>query len=383
MKYKSITSLTVLLGVLLIAGCNTQETPEAEAADQVEETTETSNRRQVRIETVFVNPSSFEDVIEITGTVEAYNDATVSAQVSGTINYRVPRGSYIGRNRTIAVVDSTMMHASYMQSIAQLEVAQAQYDLAYDTFKRQEPLFQDSIISALEFESVRAQYNQASGQLSQAKAGVAQVREQLDHTRISSPFSGTVETFFAELGEQVAPGSPIVRVVNTQRVKIVAGVPERYANQIEKGTPVRVAFDNYGNAERQGTVSFVGNAISPMSRTFPIELVLDNSDQSLKPEMVASLFLTRDEITDVLVIPQAAVPLNEEGHSVFVVIQENDGSLVAERRAVTLGPSYAGNVVVESGLEAGDQVVVNGQYNLTTGDAVEVVNTTSDTVASL
>ena len=383
MTRTSTLSLTLLLGVLLFAGCSQQEAAEVEAPEQVAEATEANNRRQVRIETVFVNPSSFEDVIEITGTIEAYNDATVSAQVAGTINFRVPRGAYVGSNRMIAVVDSTLLHASYMQGVAQLEVAKAQYDLAHDTFKRQEPLFEDSIISALEFENVRAQYNQAAGQLSQAKAVVAQFREQLDNTRISSPFSGTVETYFAELGEQVTPGSPIVRVVNTRRVKVVAGVPERYANEIEKGTPVRIAFDTYGNAERTGTVSFVGNAINSMSRTFPIEIVLDNSDQNLKPEMVASLYLTRDEIKDVLVIPQAAVPLNEEGHTVFVVVDDNDGQAVAERRTVTLGPSYEGNVVVESGLEAGDQVVINGQYNLTDGDAVEVVNTGSDTVASL
>lgn len=383
MTRTSITSLTLLLGVLLFAGCSQQEAAEAEAPEQVAEATETTNRRQVRIETVFVNPSSFEDVIEITGTIEAYNDATVSAQVAGTINFRVPRGAYVGSNRVIALVDSTLLHASYMQGVAQLEVAKAQYDLAHDTFKRQEPLFEDSIISALEFENVRAQYNQAAGQLSQAKALVAQFKEQLDNTRISSPFSGTVETYFAELGEQVTPGSPIVRVVNTRRVKVVAGVPERYANEIEKGTPVRIAFDNYGNGERTGTVSFVGNAINSMSRTFPIEIILDNSDQNLKPEMVASLFLTRDEIKDVLVIPQAAVPLNEEGHTVFVVVDDNEGQAIAERRIVTLGPSYEGNVVVESGLEAGDQVVINGQYNLTNGDAVEVVNSSSDTVASL
>ena len=373
----------MLLGMFIFAGCSQPEASEADTSEAVAEATETTTRRQVRIETVFVNPSSFEDVIEITGTVEANNDATVSAQVSGTIVYRAPRGAYVGRNRVIAVVDSTLLHATYMQSMAQLEVAQAQYDLAYDAFQRQEPLYQDSIISALEFESVRAQYNQAAGQLSQAKAVLDQFREQLDNSRITSPFSGTIETYFAELGEQVAPGSPIVRVVNTQRVKVVAGVPERYANEIEKGTSVRVALDNYGNAERTGVVSFVGNAINPMSRTFPIEIVLDNSDQSLKPQMVASLFLTRDEIKDVLVIPQAAVPLNEEGHSVFVVVTDADGQPIAERRAVVLGPSYAGNVVVESGLAAGDQVVVNGQYNLTNGDAVEVVNPTSDTVASL
>ncbi len=83
-----------------------------------------------------------------------------------------------------------------------------------------------------------------------------------------------------------------------------------------------------------------------------------------------------------IVIPQDAVPLDEEGHSVFVVVQQN-GVQVAERRQVTLGPSYAGNVVVEQGLEAGDEVVVLGQYNLTEGDAVEIVNASRTTLAAL
>ena len=381
MKYISSMSLSfLLLAVLLIAGCTPPEAAESDAPTTEAEAPQT--RRQVRIETVFVNLSSFEDVIELTGTVEAYNDATVSAQAAGTITYRIPRGAYIGRNRVIAVIDSTLMHASYQQSLAQLDVAQAQYDLAADTYKRQEPLFQDSIISALEFETVRTQYNQAAAQLSQSQAVVAQTREQLDNTRITAPFGGTVETYFAELGEQVAMGSPVARIVSTNRVKILAGVPERYANEIEKGTAVRVAFDTYGNFERNGTVAFVGKAINPNNRTFPIEIIMDNPDQNLKPEMVASLFLTRDEIEDVLVIPQVAVPLDEAGHSVFVVVEE-DGVLVAKRQRVVLGPSYAGNVVVESGLSAGDQVVVNGQYNLTEGDQVEVVNSTSGDMAAL
>ena len=378
------TSLYSLLAALFIfAGCAQPEAADSSAEESAAiEAAANETRRQVRVETIIVQPASFEDVIELTGTVEANNDATVSAQIAGTIKYRVPRGTYIGRGSRIAQVDSMMIYTSYMQGRAQMDLAQAQYDLAEDTYSRQEPLFQDSIISALEFETVRAQYNQAAAQLSQAQAMVAQYQEQLDYTRISAPFSGTVETYFAEIGEQVAPGSPIVRVVNTRQVKIVAGVPERYANEIEKGTPVRVAFDTYGNFERTGTVSFVGKAINKGNRTFPVEILLDNSDEALKPEMVASLFLTRDEVENVLVVPQDAVPLDEEGNSVFVIV-DRDGVPTAERRRIELGPSYAGQVVVESGLSAGEEVVINGQYNLTEGDAVEVVNASGQSVAIL
>ena len=383
-QYRFLLAALPIMLVMLIAGCSAPESEEGEesgvttaAADEPVVT----QRRQVRVETLRLQPTSFEDVIEITGAVEAYNDATISAQGAGTLVYRVPRGAYVSRNGRVAQIDSTLMHASYLQTKAQADAAQAQYDLAYDTFKRQEPLFQDSIISALEFESVRAQYNQATAQLNSANALLAQIREQLNYARIKSSFSGTVETYFAEVGEQVTPGMPIARIVNTQRVKISAGVPERYANDIEKGSAVKVVLDTYGGMEKDGMVGFVGKAINVNNRTFPVEIQLDNTDQVLKPEMVAKIFLTREQLADVIVIPQDAVPLDETGHSVFVVIDEG-GTLVAERRPVTLGPAYGGNVVVEQGLFAGDEIVVLGQYNLNEGDAVEVVNTSQTAIAA-
>lgn len=375
--------LPLLIAMVVVAGCAAPEDSETETAVAAPANDgATTTQRQVRVETLLLSPTSFDDVIEVTGSVEAYNDATVSAQGSGTLVYRVPRGAYVRRGGRIAQIDSTLTFASYQQVVAQVAAAQAQYDLASDTYTRQEPLFQDSIISAIEFESVRAQYNQASAQLNQAKAVRAQLREQLDNTRISASFGGTVETFFADVGEQVMPGMQIARIVNTNRVKIAAGVPERYANDIKVGAPVKVMLDAYGGAEFDGVVNFAGSAINVNNRTFPVEIELNNADQTLKPEMVARLFLTRQSLQDVIVIPQDAVPLDEAGHSVFVVIDEG-GTLVAERRSVTLGPAYGGNVVVEQGLYAGDEVVVLGQYNLTNGDAVEVVNTSQSTMAAL
>ena len=370
-----VRMLPVLTTVWLLGCGGSAETADGDAGIQAEEVGEstTTQRRQVRVETVVLSPTSFEDVIEVSGTVEADNDATLSSQTAGTLVYRVERGTYVRRNGLIAQIDSTLTYAALQQAMAQVDVAQAQYDLASDTYKRQEPLFKDSIISAIEFESIRAQMNQAAGQLNQAKAATDQVREQLENTRILAPFAGTVEMYLAEVGEQVTPGMQIARVVSTNRVKVTAGVPERYANDIEPGSVVEVSFDAYGGEMRKGSVTFIGRAINRDNRTFPVEIRLENGDQQLKPEMVARVSLVRDRLTDVLVIPQDAVPLDEEGHSVFVVV-DKEGERIAERRRVVLGPSYAGKVVVEEGLEAGDEIVVVGQYNLTEGDAVEVAN---------
>lgn len=355
------------LAALVVAGCGG-----ADGASEARDENGTPAQRSVRVETLLLQPTDFEDVVELTGTVEALDDARLSAQASGTVEYLAALGQRVGRGAAVARLDQGLVRAAVQQAEALVESAQAQFELAEDNLQRNEPLYQDSIISAIEFQSVRAQYNQARAGLRQAQAGLAQAREQFSNTVVTAPFGGVVEAHFVERGEQVAPGMAVARVVSTGRVRVNAGVPERYAADIEMGTPVLLDFKAYSGGPERGRVTFVGSAIDPQSRTFPVEIEIPNPDGTLKPEMIVEVFITRSQLANVLVIPRSAVLRDETGNSVFVAA-ERDGRPVAERRYVTLGPSYSGRVLVESGLETGDRVLVLGQTNVTEGDAVEVV----------
>ncbi len=334
-------------------------------------TNDASNARMVRVETLLLRPTTFEDVVRITGTVAALDDATLSAQSAGTVTSLARLGTNVAAGGTVAQLDPAMARSAVAQAEAQVEAAQAAFDLAEDNLQRQEPLYRDSVISAIEWENVRAQYNQARASLSQANAGLSQAQEQLRQTRVAAPFGGRVERHFVELGEQVTPGREIARIINTSRVKVVAGVPERYAADIRVGTPATVDFQAYRGQPVRANVSFVGSAINRDNRTFPIEIVLDNREGVLKPEMVANVRVTREEIEDALVVPRAAVLRTEEGNVVYVVGRDTDRP-VAERRDVMVGPSFGGNVVVTN-LQADDEVIVLGQSNLTEGDPVQVM----------
>jgi RND family efflux transporter MFP subunit len=124
-----------------------------------------------------------------------------------------------------------------------------------------------------------------------------------------------------------------------------------------------------------GRVSFVGRVINPQSRTFRVEVDLPNPDGALKPAMIANLQLTRDVRTAQLVIPLTSVLREEDKSSVFVVTSPGDGTMqIAERRTVVMGPAHQGRAVVESGLQAGDEVIVVGQTNVTEGDAISIAN---------
>lgn len=356
--------LAALLAFAACAGGEEAAPGEAEAAPAP----------ATRVETLTLQPTTFDEVIELTGTVEAVSDATLSAQASGTVTSLRGLGTFLAAGQAVAQVDARLAQAGTAQAEAAVASAQAQLALAEDSFQRQQPLFRDSIISALEFEGVRAQRAQAQAGLAQARAGLAQAQKQLQNTIVAAPFGGYVEEHFVELGEQIAPGQPVARVVGSGRVKIVVGVPERYAGSIVRGTPVSIRFSAYDVSPREGVVTFASNVINAQNRTFRVEVELGNPGGDLKPQMVAKVLVTRRQLRDVIVAPQLAILRDENGQTAYVA-EPASGSptgYTARLRDVALGASSDGRVVVEQGLGAGDRLIVLGQTTITEGDPVEI-----------
>ncbi|MEM6326270.1 MAG: efflux RND transporter periplasmic adaptor subunit [Bacteroidota bacterium] len=421
MNRLSLLLLALALPASVLIGC---QPPDATTEAETDDATDTG----IPVEVVIADPDFFEDAIEITGTVDAPNDATLSPDVPGTLTYVAPIGAFVGAGGTVAQVKATTQRAGVAQAqagtataragIAQAEAgiaqatagikaaeaqrraAQANLDLADDQYKRQLPLFRDSILSALEFRGVETQLAGARAQVAQADAGVAQAQGQLQaaqenlnaaraqaaaaqagvasaqaqlaNTRIVAPFGGVVEARLQEPGELASPGQPVVRLVSSGAVKVVAGVPERYTTDIEPGTQVRIEPTAYNAEPRGGRVTFVGTAVNPASRTFPIEIAVDNSDRQLKPDMVVRLQVARDVLEEAIVVPQEAVVRDERGTSVFIAVTDEGGRTVAERRPVELGPASGEQIVLASGVSAGDRIIVSGQTSLADGDLLRV-----------
>lgn len=375
MKRTLFAFLLLLTPALFVLGCSDPSNAEDGASPEATATgtTESPAQRIIRVSVLEMTPSTFEEIVPITGSVTAPQDASLSAQSAGTLLELAEVGTRVAEDDVVARLDDRLIRAGLEQARANLASAESQARLAEESWRRQEPLYQDSIISALEWENVLTQRNQARSFLAQAQAAVAQAEQQLENTIVRAPFSGTVEERFAEKGEQVMPGSPIVRIVNTRNLKVTAGVPETYAADIRRGSSVGISFRAYNGPDRRGTVSFVGSVINPQNRTFQIEIDLDNPDGILKPAMIADVKLTRRKLEGQMVIPQTSVLRDETGTSVYVV--EMDGSVtVAQRRSVSLGASYQGQTVVTDGLNAGDRVITAGQTSVADGDQVTVAN---------
>jgi len=343
--------LLIIIAALLFAGCNNEEEP-----------VEQERTRLVAVETITMESDSFEDFIRLTGTVEAFEDAVISAETQGRILEIVGRGASLNEGEVIARLDDRMIQAQY-------NAAQTAFDLAVENFNRMESLHADTIISTQDLQSARAQRDQARAQLDQAE-------KQLRDSNIEAPFSGRVEERMIQRGEHISPGMPVARLVNTREIRILTGIPERYSGEITEGSPVEIHLRSSSNEPIQSSITYAGNVIDPDTRTFTAEIELQNPDQILKPEMVVELRVKRRTIEDAMIIPRTAVVRNEDGISVFKAVEDGENKK-ARLTSVQTGRSSGPLIEITSGIEPGDEIVFSGISNLNDGDRLNILNNES------
>ncbi len=316
----------------------------------------------VNVGVTTVEPTTFTDFIRITGEVEAYSDVTVSAQEIGVITrFLVAKGDRVRRGQVIARIDSEVLTAQVNEARAAAELAQEQHD-------RRRRLWEDEGIGS------EIAYLEAKAQAAVQAARLTTLEARLARTAIRSPVAGIFDEKFLEAGEMAVLGAPVVRVVAIDRLKINGGVPERFAPWVQRNDRAVITFDILPGREVEGAIGYVGSSVDDRSRTFPVEIVIDNPDGILKPQMVANVQLERLNLTDVIVVPQEVVLRTELGYQVFVA-KDRDGTTFAVARPVKLGPGYGDRVVIESGLEIGDRLITVGAQLVDDGSRVSIVST--------
>lgn len=349
---------TLLVGIA--AGCSGSS-----EASTTEDTAQTG--RIINVEVTPIRTTEFLEQIRLTGTVTANRDVTVSAEEAGVIRaLPVPKGNNVSAGQVIARIDDRILRAQVAQARAQAEIARELAD-------RRSRLFTESKVGS-ELAVLEARSN-----AQQAAANLQALTERLNRTAVRAPVSGILDDRHVEVGTMVSMGTPIARIIEVNPAKITAGVPERFAGDVLPGTPTRITFDVLPGRTFDARVSYVGTAVNPRNRTFPLEVVLPNAGRAIKPEMVANVEVVRRSVHQAIVVPQEALVRVEDGFVAYVV-DESSGRPVARVRQLTLGASQRNQVVVESGLVVGDKLIVVGQNQVADGDRVAVVTTPQEAV---
>ena len=366
---RRLTGRLVVIGILLLtlmaAECSQLlgGDPPAEedaAAAAPPEPAASDGARVVNVEVTPVTTTTFVQYIRVVGEVEALHDVTVSAEESGTIAaFLVTKGERLVRGQAVTRINSDLLDA-------QVEEARAMSDVASERFERQRRLWeQERIGTEIALLEVKSQATSSA-----ARVKVLETR--LARTVVTSPITGIFDEQYAEVGELVGPGTRLVRVLATDQVKVVAGIPERYALAVVPGAAALITFDVLEGREFDGAIEFVGTSVDPRSRTIPIEIVLDNGEALIRPRMVANVQVERLRREQVIVVPQDLVQRTEDGFQVFVA-ERSGGTVTAQARAVELGSSYANEVVITAGLASGESLITAGHRQVDDGTVIRLV----------
>ena len=234
---------------------------------------------------------------------------------------------------------------------------------------RKETLYQDGVVSELDFDLSKAKEKADRGLLEGAQASLDIAQRDLRESIIRSPIKGTLAERLIDIGTTVSPQMEVASVIDTSKVRIRIGVSEKEIHKIKKGQGVQVYLDAFPQEEYRGTVFSVGTKANENSLTFPVEVeIINKREPNLKPGMVARLKVQTGNHSQVVVIPQEFI-LNEEGNLFVFVIEDG----LAHKVNITPGSIINSEVIIEDGLSPGDQLITVGSHAVSEGTKVNPV----------
>jgi len=249
-----------------------------------------------------------------TGTINPVVNVTVGSQVSGRISkLNVDWNSVVTSNEVIAEIDPATYQAAVEQAKADLANAQANLELQQVEYRRSSDLFTNKLISGSDFDTARANLDEAEAQVKIKQASLYNAAVNLDYCKIVSPVAGVVIQRAVELGQTVASSfstPTIFQIANDlTRMQIDSNVAEADVGSVTEGQSVHFTVDAYPDRTFYGSVTQVRNFPTTVNNVVTYDCVIGvtNADYKLKPGMTANLFITVAQHEKALTIPNGAL----------------------------------------------------------------------------
>lgn len=337
--------------LLVLGGASACEDVDAKPDPAPSASHKPANRNATRVEVAVIQPSQAALEMTLPGEVEAWRDASLAAAMGGYIeSVRVESGQEVRKGQILVLVDTATHIARRRQAKVELDSAKVELERAKKLGKT---------LPGAQLDAAKARHDMA-------KAAYASADVQVARSIVTAPFSGVAVSVDIEVGEVAAPGVPIVRIVRLHPAKVTVSLSDRDVLSVRKGMKAKVSTDARGNL-RSAVVKHIQPAADVRTRSFIAELEVDNEKGELLPGMIASVKIAADVASSQIVISQDWLVTKPEALGVFV---HRDGK--AAWREVKIGPIVGNSCVVESGIEAGDELVTSGHRELAEGDALIV-----------
>jgi len=390
-KYRIV--LITLIAASISVGCRKTSNGPASSRTSQSITTTTPSASDKGIEMEIVSSAPIAGVIAATGKILVPEDRTA---IIGPVNQgRIVKlyagqGSRVRKGQKLAELESAdidQAEADYLKALAEAENARrsvaAELKLAQQTYDRTKDLYEKTVVPGknlqsaehdLEVAKASAENNLASTKvtliaarrhllilgLNDAAIDGLSKRPGLAATfALNSPIDGIVVERNATIGATVGTDASVFKIIDISRVWIDANVFEKDLPRVRNGQPVKVTVTAFPGTVFSGKVIFINSVVDPDSRTVKVRTEVSNPDARLKPDMFANVEIISDAKSTAISVPQSAV-LDEAGKSVVFVANGNGYA----KRQVQTGIKNGDRVEIIDGLNAGDRLVVKGNYLL-------------------
>ncbi|MFD1550929.1 hypothetical protein DNU06_05000 [Putridiphycobacter roseus] len=317
------------------------------------------------VTTESVRKEKFSHKVEIQGEVETDQNVMLNAEANGVIKkVNVKEGQKVSKGQALVIIDSEIISTSIAELKTGLELANFMYN-------KQVELSKKGLGTEIELEQAKNQKNSLNSKLRSLEA-------QKGKTVVRAPFSGIVDQIFTHTGEMASPASPLIRLVNNTDMRITASVSENYLGTIEVGTPVGISFPNYKNYSINSNISYIGNYIDEVNRTFRVQVKLKNTGEKLLlPNQLVKLNITDFKLDSALVVSKNAILQDTENNNYVYVLTASDGDFYSVKKVyIHILSSYKGQAAIEAkeknSIEENSRIVLAGGKGITEKDKVKL-----------
>jgi len=325
-----------------------------------------------------VNSGDVPIYLQGVGTVIAYNTVIIRSQIQGQITkINFTEGQAVKTGDLLAVIDPRPYQAQLEQANANRARDEAQLTNAQSNLKRYTTLGNQGWATPQLVETQTAQVAQLNAAIKADEAAIEWAQTQLSYTQLTSPIDGVTGIRQVDIGNIIHPADPngLVVVTQVEPISVIFTLPETNLPQVQQhladGTLKVVAYsqDNTMKLD-EGNIDFIDNEIVQTTGSVRFRANFPNKEHKLWPGELVNAWLLLDTRHDGLTVPASAVQQGPQGPYAYVI---NPDSTVAVRPVKVVQVS-GGRALIDSGLSAGEQVVVDGQYKLQPGIHVTILH---------